>query len=169
MVVLILIILLLLYLIWKLGLGGGDGKLLPGDGLTTGKAATEPQLQTAVTEPIEEPEKPQMRRELLVSFQPLRDEPTVARELCCSVTWINLESGRPESSLLEADNMADFEFELERLFRGWRQSLGTGDTEDIPVIAVRMFPFPGEGVFRKIETIARKVDGRMNILRLESP
>lgn len=169
-VLLVLIILLLLLLIWKLGLGGGGGNLLPGGGSAGDKPSEPPAMIDPAREPaVRDPDKPIMRREIIVSFLPQREEPTLARELCCSVSWVAPETDRPETRLVETDNMRDFEYELERTIRFWRQSLGSEATNDQPIVAVRMVPFPGEGVFRKVEAIARKIDARMSLLRIENP
>ena len=163
-VILIIIILILLFLILHFGLGSGGGKVLPGSGATKDPAT----YDKAPVETEVEAEKPAVRRELSVSFFPSPTDPDSARELACNLDWIDQTTESQESRRIATENMIDFEFELEKAIRAWRTALGTGETQDIPVVSVSMTPFPGEGVFRKIESIAHRIDPRISILRLES-
>lgn len=160
-IILVLIIILLLWLIWHFGLGGGGGGLLPGN--------PEPGPSEVVEEPVAvEEEKPAIRRELNVSFFPSLTDPETAQELACNLDWTDSVSRSQESRRIVTENMDYFEFQLEKTIRSWRLSLGTGETQDIPVVSVCMTPFPGEGVFRKIESIAQRIDPKISILRLET-
>ena len=164
--ILAVIIFILLMLILKFGLGGGGGKILPGSGETTGSVL--PDKAIPIEPETTELEKPAMRRELNISFFPSASDPAFAQEMTCTLDWIDATTESQESRRIASENMTDFEFELEKAIRNWRLSLGSGETQDVPIVAVTMTPFPGEGVFRKIETIAHRIDPRISILRLES-
>lgn len=175
-IVLLILLAILLFLIWHYGLGSGGGRILPGSGdASAPEAATTPSaLDVAAPRPApeaDEPEvaKPTVRRELTVSFYPSPTDPDSAVALRCRLDWVDARTGKEEFRELAADQMADFEFALEKEIRAWRLSLQSTATTDVPVLAVRMSPFPGEGVFRKIETLARQTDARINLLRLETP
>lgn len=161
-IVLVAIVVILLLLIMHFGLGGGDGSLLPGESGESGLAVPEE------TPKEDESDKPAVRRELYISFFPSATDPDMAKELACNLDWTDQQNGSQESRRIITENMTDFEFELEKAVRLWRTSLGMGETQDIPVVAVSMAPFPGEGIFRKIESIARLIDSRISILRLET-
>ncbi len=161
--VLVLIILLLALLIFFFGLGSGGGKTLPGTGDSMG---VKPQT-VAGKSPTKELGKTSVRRELRISFVPSESAPEEAKPLLCNVQWTDPVSGGWETRQVAETNKPDFEFALEKIIRAWYNASPPKETDDVPIAAVVMTPFPGEGVLRKIEEIVRDVDIRISILRLE--
>lgn len=180
-----ILVLILLYFILLFGLGSGGGRTLPGQGdsasissaaslgTTTESFVAPPEY---VTDNKLEPDeiasgagdKPVVRRELAISFLPLEDDQETAREAVCRLNWIDPTTGGTFSKMIEGHSKNEFEFALEKAIRAWRDSLRSQTTINIPVVSVRMSPFPGEGTFQRISAIARQVDSRISLLRLES-
>jgi len=161
--ILVTIIVLLLLLMWFFGLGGGGGQSLPGSPGTPSIS-----LPTSSQQPFEEPKvKPSVRRELEISFVPSESDEETARELTCNVSWTDEQTGSRETRWVREDNMDDFEWGVEKTIRAWYDAGPMTATQDVPVIAVRMMPFPGEGTLKKITRIVGEIDPRISILRLE--
>ena len=168
-VILVVIILLLLFLIGYFGLGSGGGKILPGKGESLSSSSAKQETSKEPEKKTPPDSRPAVRRELHVSFFPASADPSSAQELACALSWIDETTGSREFRRIATDNMTDFEFELEKTIRLWRSSLGSASTRDLPVVSVLMTPFPGEGIFKKIDSIARRVDDQVSILRQETP
>lgn len=162
--VLLLIILLLALLLMFYGLGGGGGKSLPGSSDTPSLSLETPNEEKT---PTEDKNRPAVRRELNISFIPSESDPEFAKELICTVSWIDPATRSHETRLLSEDNMPDFEFSLEKLTRAWYVAAPVSTNRDIPIVAVGMIPFPGEGTLQKITKIVHDIDPRIGILRLE--
>ena len=160
--VLALIILFLLLLLWLFGLGSGGGKALPGSSNAPSTA-----LKVQSDEKTASKDQPSIRRELQIAFVPSEFDAEVAQALTCNISWIDAATGSRETRLLSEDNMPDFEFALEKTVRTWYSVTPEPPTQDIPIIAVRMTPFPGEGTLQKITRIVHIVDPRISILRFE--
>lgn len=173
-----LLVLILLYFIMLFGLGSGGGKTFPGssDSISTQPKTDREQIgdpDGSVTDENDQAalsgtEKPVVRRELTISFIPSETDPDTAVESFCQLQWLNVQTGSPVSQNIVAENKADFEFALEKAIRAWRTSLNSQTMVNIPVVAIRMTPFPGEGTFQKINELVKSVDSRINILRLET-
>ena len=161
--VLLLIILLLLFLFWFYGLGGGGGKALPG---SSDSLNASPSIQTQGTPPPETEIKVSVHRELNISFVPSDADTEAARALTCNVSWTDAATGSRETRLVSEDNMADFEFALEKTIRAWYIA-SASTAQDVPTVAVQMTPFPGEGTLQKITKIVHDVDSKISIMRLE--
>lgn len=172
--VLLIIILILLCLMLYYGLGRGGGKTFPGSSNSPGVSGKDVPVETPVQTPRPQEnkqrnEKPVVHCRLVVSFQPSEDEPDAAEPLVCMLNWTDPATNLPQEWSIRADNMADFEFALEKAIRAWRVSLVSETVDHLPVLAVEMHPFPGEGIFKKIETLARNVDEKIDILRTVRP
>ncbi|MDR2643233.1 MAG: hypothetical protein LBC74_10605 [Planctomycetaceae bacterium] len=68
--------------------------------------------------------------------------------------------------------MSEFEFAIERELREWRLAFDlvnddtvAGTVDVVPVLYVKMTPYPGEGIFRKIENIVQTIDTKISITR----
>lgn len=178
-----LLVLILLYFIMLFGLGSGGGKTWPGSSDSADVQVVDPSeteqrpvdngeigVISSETEPsaLSGTEKPVVRRELMISFIPSESDPDTAVESACQLHWIDPRTGRQVSQNVAAENKADFEFALEKAIRTWRTSLQSQTMINVPVLAIQMTPFPGEGTFQKINELVKNVDSQINILRLES-
>lgn len=166
--ILLIIILILLCLMLYYGLGRGGGKALPGPSNSPGVTGKEVPVETPVPtpQPKENPqrnEKPVVHCRLVVSFRPSEDDPDAAEPLLCALNWTDPATNLPQELSIRADHMADFEFALEKAIRAWRVSLVSETVDNLPVLVVEMHPFPGEGIFKKIETLAGNVDEKIGI------
>jgi hypothetical protein len=196
-VVLVILIVILLYLIFKFGLGGGNGSLLPGNGNKDGGEIStienvkkvETKTETIETK-VETPDKTisqdnssndvkiPIRFELIISFETDPANPDNVKEFACNIEKIDTSKKDEDQKKVKpivCNNMSDFEFEIEKELRNWRIAFDLLDTkpsdsapEVIPIVNVRMNPFPGEGVFRKIESIVRAIDPKISIMRSEN-
>ncbi|MDR1484749.1 MAG: hypothetical protein LBT09_07990 [Planctomycetaceae bacterium] len=196
---LVVLILILLYLIFKFGLGGGGGSILPGANgkgvVATGKPEekTEPEKvdvnkkETTTDEPDNNDntkndptgnEIIQLRFEMIISFEPDPVEPDNVREFACNIEKIDTSKRGAAQKIKKSivcENMTDFAFEIEKEIRDWRSAFDLFDAKPsdsvvVPVLNVRMNPFPGEGVFRKIESIVLSIDEpkKISIMRSEN-
>lgn len=169
-VILAIIILILLLLIFFYGLGSGGGKLLPGSSGTSNAPLSIP--REATPEPENEPgdeARPIIRRELTVSFLPDASAPDRAQEGVCRLDWIDASDETPKTQRIEALHLADFYASLEKALRRWRISLESKNVVNEPVLVIRMAPFPGVGVFRKMKKIAQDIDEKIIIVEQGKP
>jgi hypothetical protein len=195
--VLIVIILILLYLIFKFGIGGGDGSFLPGGkGITPiGKPNNETgtaEIKTTIDQPDTKspPEESNnnnndnnaveeipLRFEMIISFENDPANSDNVKEFACNIERIDTSkrgmNPKNQKSIV-CENMSDFEFAIEKEIRDWRLAfdlidvkLSESAVKVVPVLNVKMNPFPGEGVFRKIESTARSIDPKISIMRSE--
>jgi hypothetical protein len=117
-----------------------------------------------------------LRFELIISFQSDLVNPDNVKEFACNIEKINTSKhsiNQNNQKSIVCENMMEFEFTLEKEFRDWRLEfdlidMKATDSEVVPVLNVKMTPFPGEGVFRKIESIVRSVDPKISIMRSEN-
>ncbi|MDR1923072.1 MAG: hypothetical protein LBQ66_01765 [Planctomycetaceae bacterium] len=193
--VLVVIIAILIWLIFQFGLGGGNGAFLSkGSGTTnSGKSETStpaktPETKTNTTTPetkIETETKNKtpdvanaaaqlpIRFEMHISFEPDPNNTDSAKEFVCQIERINTaqKNETADKKLITCRNMPDFEAALEKEIQEWRLAFDQLQIEPEqntrPILQVHMIPFPGEGVFRKIESIVKNIDPKIAIMRTE--
>ncbi|MDR2345767.1 MAG: hypothetical protein LBE18_06845 [Planctomycetaceae bacterium] len=121
-----------------------------------------------------------LRFELIISFETDPNNPDTIKEFACNIEKIDTsqiaENQKSRKSIV-CENMQDFEFALDKEIREWLLAfdLINLDSQESaknvkPILHIRMKPFPGEGVFRKIESIVRSVDSdsKINIMRSDN-
>jgi hypothetical protein len=119
-----------------------------------------------------------IRFELIISFETDPANPDNVKEFTCNIEKIDTskkDEDQKKVKYVVCNNMSDFEFAIEKEIRDWRLAFDFLDikssdssTEIAPVLHVQMNPFPGEGVFRKIESIVRSIDSKISIMRSEN-
>jgi hypothetical protein len=194
-VILVVVILILLYLIFMFGLGGGNGTFLPGGGNGNGIIAIDEnnnaKTETSKTESEktetnvnntelqnlpEDVEVVLLKFEMIISFESDPVNIDSVREFACNIEKVETRNRgviQQNKKSIVCDNMSDFEFAVEKEIREWRLSFDLVgvkllDSSVVPVLNIHMNPFPGEGVFRKIESITKSIDPKINIMRSEN-
>ncbi|MDR1480700.1 MAG: hypothetical protein LBJ00_17385 [Planctomycetaceae bacterium] len=118
-----------------------------------------------------------LRFEMIISFESDAANSGNVKEFACNIEKIDTSKKGIISTIKKSiicENMSDFEFAVEREIRDWRLAfdlvdvkLAESSVKLVPILNVRMNPFPGEGVFRKIESTARSIDPKISIMRSE--
>ena len=155
-------LLLLLWLWWFYGFGSGHA--FPGSAnLQTVRPATPSEEEPPK---IENKENWSIPRELHIVFMPPENDAEHAKDDACRVFWIDAETGSYKSQPLNEDNKPDFERSLEKVIRAWNAA-SAPTALDVPIVVIYMKPFPGQGLFEKIEQIVREIDSRISVLQRE--
>lgn len=116
--------------------------------------------------------------EMIISFESDPINPDNVKEFACNIERIDTSKkgvNQKNQKSIVCENMLEFEFALEKEIRDWRLAfdlidinLSNSAASVVPVLNIRMNPFPGEGVFRKIEAAVRSIDPKISIMRSEN-
>ncbi|MDR2171700.1 MAG: hypothetical protein LBP59_16270 [Planctomycetaceae bacterium] len=119
--------------------------------------------------------KQPVKYEIIISFEPDPKNAEIAKNFACNIETIDtskIKDNQVNKKTVACNNMSDFENEIEKTIREWRLAMDLIDVNSTnfilpvePVLCVLMAPFPGEGVYQKIESITKSIDKKIKIMK----